>query len=293
MSIIVAVTGDSGCGKTVLLQNLATLSACEGGYMTGFVSTKMAEPEMQLIFNGTTIEKAYSISRQFWDKDPARMFVPVPRIDRLYVSGIDNDPDTTAVTYTPPDADVLQVGYFNNLRASDFFDVVFVEAPNPLENGLSAIAIENADLVIELVEVSAKGALWFNAYHTFISTLRIENNITSGVLLVGNESWHKIHVKDTAPFFSLAPFIIPFCEEAALGTEQGVPFYVKARKMALNKDEKLYLDRLHALFDYIAHRSPYEDNISIDEYNQPARLYTQPRRTAVARTNQTRPPRRR
>lgn len=278
MSILVAITGMNGCGKTVLMQNLATMSALPefGGFTTGCFNVDMTMPELQYVFSGSSIKKEFALRDMIWDEDPGRMFTKTAKINKLYIAGIDNEPTTTATTYIPP-TEVLQEKFFQRLKQNEFFDVIFIEAGDPIRESMSVYAIEQADLCIECVQATSKGAMWMRAHHEYISRLRTNYNLTNGVMLVGIETWHKIRVKETAPFLSLTPFILPFCEEAGISVEQGEPFVIKQKKMALMKNEKEFMDKLFAIYTYISRQSPWKQNISIDEYGQPALLYPQQR----------------
>lgn len=245
MCVIVTITGMQGIGKTLLLQNLAAMTAMNG-YTTGCMTTDMSYPEIQSKFFGTIIDPMQSIEKQFWAEEPTSLFTPVKNIKNLYISGVPANTEVDA--YIPPDSDMKQQSFFKTLKMSDF-DYIFVEAGQAFMNSLSCTAIEESDLSIFHVEVTNKGQAWFDAYSKFLYTLCD----TRGMLITTTETWHHFDKKEAAALYRLGGFHVPFSAYAGIGGERGVPLVCSARQgQLLDKEDKQYIQTIGAIQAYIA-----------------------------------------
>lgn len=234
MGLLVTITGPHGCGKSTIMQNLATIIA-KNGRTVGCMSCDMTYADVQMRFMGTVIDPECTIAKAFLNDDPATLFVEAKNVPGVYVTGIAYGADGTATV--PPDSMNLQKRFFEALRAS--FDYMLVEASDYQMNSLALTAIDEADVLINVISMAATGIDYFKS-----NAEKLLKDIRQGraSMAVVYTPWHHIDKKDMREYAKakMTASVIPHCADAAYGHQSGMPLALRQPQSLDRESIKYY-----------------------------------------------------
>lgn len=176
MGAIIAVTGKSGSGKSVVLSNLACLFAA-GDACVAVLSCDLRYQSLPLFFGGMEIPPNKSLGTLFGNPDLKDKLTEYDHMPNLFVAA--PAAKESCVAYEPPDAEGITA--FLAVLASTF-DYVLIEAGEVLLNQFSMLSCKNADVLVNVAESSLQGIAWEQSCYEFLVALRGESESIVNVM---------------------------------------------------------------------------------------------------------------
>lgn len=181
MGSIVTFTGMNGAGKSTVLTNLACALARYDA-LVGCFSTDLTYASLPRFF-AVDIPHERSLGKLFLMENPERSFVESSPKTNVFLSGIAEYENCFA--HEPPPIANMEA-FLQKLRSA--FDFLLVEAGAPVMNVLSAVAINRADRLVNVIPCNAQGrthdAACYDLLRLYNPTVRATNvlNLAGDVL---------------------------------------------------------------------------------------------------------------
>lgn len=219
MGMIVAVTGKSGSGKSMVLSNLACALA-QSERLVGCVNCDLRMPSLQHFFEGIEIPPVQSLGKLFSHFHPASMFVEYPKVRNLFITSTALEENCLA--FEPPNKEMIQE-FLNKTKAA--FDVLLVECGEVLFNQLSARTVCNCDLLINIVSPTVQGLAWEKSNHELLTELR--HSVRPFEILNADQGFVDHHeiIKRLGRDVDVE---LPYLKEVGRSDSVGVPIYIDA-----------------------------------------------------------------
>ena len=237
MGKLITITGRDGAGKSTVLSNLACLIAKEHKTV-GCMSTDLRYPSLPYFFQGVSITREKSQGMLFTHAHPASMFVEAKQ-KGVFVTAI--APDESCLEYEPPEKEEQRI-LLQRLQLA--FDVLLVEAANVQLNLFSALAVRNADILINVVNTTVQGVAWEKTYTQLLEELSPAKRAVR-VINADRGDWS---METVTRHFGNTMITLPYLEAVRLSEDTGIPFCLE---VPASRQERRYIQQMERLCQYI------------------------------------------
>lgn len=234
MGRIVSIYGQDGVGKTTLAYGLADRLASEKNLVL-IVHTDFTKPVISERI--PEIQQGMSLGQLLMTEDYKNIektYVPYPKNDNVFLSGILNKENFTS--YNRPSPEAVKK-YIETVAGA--FDYVLIDSTDDVNDELAIAGLSYAGIVIELLRPNIQGVIFQQAYEHFFSKLNTKgktayaaakfyeyNNFNVIERLLGIHFSYKLPYSSEVDFKSMSGSVIKGCSK-----REGVLYETELRQL--------------------------------------------------------------